>query len=126
MVHSFPTRRSSDLLFGVLVEEKVERIKRRPGYLPVVLFVHVPECDGVAQNLVERLDTRCAHVVRERQRVAGEHAEGLDFSASLPDDGLGSELAWCGIRRACSGHGSFTSLAVEHGSFHVGRRPHSE
>ena len=42
-----------DLLVEVLVEEEVKLVEGRAGDLPVVLFVHVPQGDGVGEELVE-------------------------------------------------------------------------
>lgn len=54
------------LLSVVLVEEKVELVKRRPGDLPMVLLVHIAHGHGVRENLIEAIGAGQADFVIER------------------------------------------------------------
>jgi hypothetical protein len=55
-----------DLLVEVFVEEEVKLVEGGAGDLPVVLFVHVAEGDGVGQELVEFRDHVGAYFGVER------------------------------------------------------------
>src|SRR5882757_8427827 len=69
-----------NLLVEVLVEEEVKLVEGGAGDLPVVLFVHVTQGDGVGQELVEFGDHVGAHPGAERVRhVLDDGAVLLDF-----------------------------------------------
>ena len=46
-VHQF------DLLLKVLIEQEVKLVEGRPGYLPVMLLVHIADLDRVGEQLIE-------------------------------------------------------------------------
>ena len=54
------------LLSVVLVEEKVELVKRRSGDLPMVLLVHIAQGHCVGENLIEAVDAGQTNLVIER------------------------------------------------------------
>ena len=58
------------LLLGVLVEQQVQLVERRPDDLPVVLLVHVVEGDRVGQHLVQQF-ARSLRGLPHRGRPAG-------------------------------------------------------
>ena len=79
-----------DLLFKVLVEEKMELVEGGSGDLPVVFFVHVADLDGVCEELVEHL----AHVGADLGvEIVGHILD--DFAVLLNFLGLGVPLGGC-------------------------------
>ncbi len=54
------------LLAEVLIEEKVELVKRRPGDLPMMFFIHVAQGHCVGENLIEAAGAGQANLVIER------------------------------------------------------------
>jgi hypothetical protein len=54
------------LLAVVLVEEKVELVKRRPGDLPMVFLIHIAQGHCVGENLIEAIGAGQANLVIER------------------------------------------------------------
>src|SRR2546427_5992337 len=75
------------LLLEVLVEQKVQLVEARSGYLPVMLLVHVRQRLRVRQHLVEIVDAGRANRGVERDRESRNRPEMLDLLRRLKADG---------------------------------------
>jgi hypothetical protein len=75
------------LLLRVLIEQKMELIKRRSGDLPMMFLVQIAERHRVGQKLIQVLDALLTRVFRQRDGHSNEMAEWLDFMRVLPGHG---------------------------------------
>jgi hypothetical protein len=70
------------LFAEVLVEEKMELIKRGTRDLPMMLLVHVPQGHGIGENLIQAAGVGQPNLVIERQGPVCHRPVFLDFRIS--------------------------------------------
>ncbi len=94
-----------ELLAGVLVQEQVELVERRPAHQPVMFLVQRVQDLGIGESLIEALAGIHSRVGGQPDRELPYGAELLDHDALLVQPRLAGDCSGgpVGTGRACTG-----------------------